>query len=210
MTDCRTILYFISTKILRKRLVLFGIFLFSLTYFTISTFPGLNLFTGLVISTNTHTTHEIMKDIDIFKLSPKYNERNSSKVCRNSVQGLILLADEYGYVCDRKDLSIRGCCNPQGSSTKHYFCETCIDNDCCNVYEHCVSCCLQPEKQPLLRKILGKASDSFNNLFASVTDHFELCLAKCRTSSQSVQHENSYRDPKAKYCFGEHPPSLNN
>lgn len=39
-------------------------------------------------------------------------------------------------------------------------------------------------QQPLLRKILGKATDTFQYLFASVADHFELCLAKCRTSSQ--------------------------
>ncbi len=25
---------------------------------------------------------------------------------------------------------------------------------------------------------------------------------------QSVQHENSYRDPKAKFCYGESPPDL--
>ena len=25
---------------------------------------------------------------------------------------------------------------------------------------------------------------------------------------QSVQHENSYRDPRAKYCYGEDPPDL--
>uniref|UniRef100_A0AC11E7M6 SREBF pathway regulator in golgi 1 n=3 Tax=Laurasiatheria TaxID=314145 RepID=A0AC11E7M6_SHEEP len=42
----------------------------------------------------------------------------------------------------------------------------------------------------------------------AVEDHFELCLAKCRTSSQSVQHENTYRDPIAKYCYGESPPEL--
>ena len=59
----------------------------------------------------------------------------------------------------------------------------------------------------LLQSVLGKASETFNVLFASVTDHFELCLAKCRTSSQSVQHENSYRDPRAKHCYGETPPA---
>lgn len=55
----------------------------------------------------------------------------------------------------------------------------------------------------VLQNVLGKASE--NVLFASVTDHFELCLAKCRTSSQSVHHENSYRDPRAKHCYGETP-----
>ncbi|KAG8329622.1 hypothetical protein J6590_082174 [Homalodisca vitripennis] len=59
----------------------------------------------------------------------------------------------------------------------------------------------------LLQNVLGKAPETFRVLFASVTDHFELCLAKCRTSSQSVQHENSYKDPRAKHCYGDSPPS---
>lgn len=40
-------------------------------------------------------------------------------------------------------------------------------------------------------------------VFATVRDHFELCLTKCRTDSHSVQHENKYRDPKSKHCYGE-------
>ncbi|XP_062360170.1 SREBP regulating gene protein isoform X3 [Cinclus cinclus] len=28
------------------------------------------------------------------------------------------------------------------------------------------------------------------------------------TFKQSVQHENTYRDPIAKYCYGEYPPEL--
>ncbi|XP_031506655.1 UPF0454 protein C12orf49 homolog isoform X6 [Papio anubis] len=28
------------------------------------------------------------------------------------------------------------------------------------------------------------------------------------TFKQSVQHENTYRDPIAKYCYGESPPEL--
>lgn len=31
------------------------------------------------------------------------------------------------------------------------------------------------------------------------------CLPFCQ---QSVQHENTYRDPIAKYCYGESPPEL--
>lgn len=58
----------------------------------------------------------------------------------------------------------------------------------------------------MLESLLGKASAQNSVLFAAVTDHFELCLAKCRTSSQSVQHENMYRDPKAKHCYGETAP----
>jgi len=41
----------------------------------------------------------------------------------------------------------------------------------------------------------------------SLSDPFELCRFKCRTSSGSVVHENSYRSPASKYCFGlERPP----
>lgn len=62
----------------------------------------------------------------------------------------------------------------------------------------------------MLENVLGKATEQNNVIFASVADHFELCLAKCRTNSQSVQHENSYKDPKAKHCYGELPPGTTN
>ncbi|XP_072574943.1 SREBP regulating gene protein-like isoform X2 [Vulpes vulpes] len=62
--------------------------------------------------------------------------------------------------------------------------------------------------QLLLERFLCRTTVAFQNLFMVVEDHFELCLAKCRTSSQSVQHENTYRDPITKYCYGESPPEL--
>ncbi|XP_068846255.1 SREBP regulating gene protein isoform X6 [Capricornis sumatraensis] len=39
---------------------------------------------------------------------------------------------------------------------------------------------------------------------------FGLSLVYFLTSTfkQSVQHENTYRDPIAKYCYGESPPEL--
>ena len=196
----------IIRPIIRKRWVLLVIFVLSLIYFIVNTFPSIR---GRMASFDSDGDLLAVKKSTVFHWS-KFDRMNSTalKTCRNSVQGKQLLADEQGYVCERPDLLTGGCCNPQGLTTQHYICESCLDNNCCSVYEHCISCCLQPDKQPLLRKILGKASDTFNHLFASVTDHFELCLAKCRTSSQSVQHENSYRDPKAKYCFGEDPPDL--
>lgn len=64
-------------------------------------------------------------------------------------------------------------------------------------------------QKDILELILKKATEENNVLFASVTDHFELCLAKCRTNSQSVQHENSYKDPNSKHCFGELAPGTN-
>jgi len=52
-------------------------------------------------------------------------------------------------------------------------------------------------------KVMLNAKGRQLAVFASVKDHFELCLAKCRTDSHSVQHENKYRDPKTKHCYGE-------
>lgn len=60
-------------------------------------------------------------------------------------------------------------------------------------------------------------------LYGVVSDMFAACTAKCRTTSQSVQHENKYaapclailayaadryRDPLGKYCFGPRPAAL--
>lgn len=48
---------------------------------------------------------------------------------------------------------------------------------------------LSSHQQPLLERFLNRAAEGFQNLFTAVEDHFELCLAKCRTSSLvSVTH----------------------
>ena len=60
-------------------------------------------------------------------------------------------------------------------------------------------------QKPVLMNVLNEASALKNILLLSVTDHFELCLAKCRTSSRSVQHENVYINPVDKHCFVKGP-----
>lgn len=66
----------------------------------------------------------------------------------------------------------------------------------------------------LLRKVLEQKANNINRVYSLITDHFDLCLTKCRTSSESVRHENSYIDSQLKYCYGssgdmnvEQPPS---
>lgn len=58
------------------------------------------------------------------------------------------------------------------------------------------------KQKSILEEVLAKASGRQIAVFASVRDQFELCLSKCRTDSHSVQHENKYRDPKSKHCYG--------
>ena len=50
-------------------------------------------------------------------------------------------------------------------------------------------------------RVLNEAMTLKNLLLLSVSDHFELCLAKCRTNSKSVQHENVYINPGNKFCY---------
>ncbi len=51
-----------------------------------------------------------------------------------------------GYVCKRNEVLPSGCCDTSIETTSRYVCTTCLANHCCEVYEHCISCCLDPEK----------------------------------------------------------------
>ncbi|XP_064459461.1 SREBP regulating gene protein-like [Ornithodoros turicata] len=197
-------------RLLKKRAVLGVIFTLSFLYFIsfLVNEGGLDVdgnddVSGLSIPVKSFEWHKEEK-----------NHSGSLNSCRNSVQGKALVADDRGYVCQRLEVEPSGCCRMEASSTKRYVCDTCLPHGCCSIYEYCISCCMHPNKKAVLQKTIGQASETFKVLFASITDHFELCLTKCRTSSQSVQHENSYRDPKAKHCYTEgisHPnhPSKN-
>ncbi|KAF7464692.1 SREBP regulating gene protein isoform X4 [Marmota monax] len=192
-------------RLLRKRWVLALVFGLSLVYFLSSTLKQEER------AVRDRNLLQVQDHDQPIPWKVQFNLGNSSRPsnqCRNSIQGKHLITDDLGYVCERKDLLTNGCCDVSVPSTKQYCCDGCLANGCCSAYEHCVSCCLQPNKQLLLERFLNRAAVAFQNLFMAVEDHFELCLAKCRTSSQSVQHENTYRDPVAKYCYGESPPEL--
>ncbi|XP_076182902.1 SREBP regulating gene protein isoform X2 [Ptiloglossa arizonensis] len=160
---------------------------------------------------------------------PNINDTDTVvRPCRNSVQGKALIVDERGIVCARQDILPNGCCNiEQQDPTKNeestsvnkrerYSCKTCNVQGCCAIYEYCVSCCLHPSKQIKGRKdvIIGLLKDNhkvhkdqdvvkkrLRNL-----DRFQICLAACRTSSASVRHENTYKDPHSKHCYTLQPP----
>lgn len=133
----------------------------------------------------------------------KWIDHKALKRCRNSMQGSRIIVDDRGYICEWSDRLSNGCCFPKGVTSKQYVCKSCLANQCCNVYEHCVSCCQHPDKQTLLRSILANNS---RKILKMVGDQFEFCLAKCRTSSESVIHENHYRNSKHKHCFGAKKP----
>ncbi|XP_037093155.1 SREBP regulating gene protein-like [Pollicipes pollicipes] len=195
-------------RLLRKPPVLAVILLLSLVYCLV------NLFDQKMLGLVSDPDDAVPVPIDPALILQPEDGANSSDTdphglsCRNSVQGVALIADDRGHVCERQHLETTGCCDQEAASTRRFLCESCSQEGCCSVYEHCISCCLHPDKKPLLHSVLGKASHRFNLLFSSVTDHFELCLTKCRTSSQSVRHQNVYRNTKVKFCYGESAPPL--
>ncbi|XP_013106244.2 SREBP regulating gene protein [Stomoxys calcitrans] len=123
--------------------------------------------------------------------------------CRNSVQGPYLIVDERGFVCDEFYMLENGCCDVKHYATKYYTCESCDPaTHCCGIYEYCVSCCLHPEKRTILELALEVIKGRQAMVYAQVEDQYELCMMKCRTNSHSVEHENRYRDPQHRFCYG--------
>ncbi|XP_041979223.1 SREBP regulating gene protein [Aricia agestis] len=183
-------------RFLRRRLVLGIIFASSLTYCIVSFLREGN------------TRNMAYQDITVerkpfvWRTLQEHNE-TADFSCRNSMQGKSLIVDDRGYICPRTEITRNGCCNTDAETTSRYSCETCRNTGCCVIYEHCVSCCLDPNKRHLLQDVLSRLSADENVLFHSISDDYELCLTKCRTSSHSVLHENSYRDPTHKHCFGD-------
>ena len=61
-------------------------------------------------------------------------------------EAVLIVVTFPGYVCERKEVKVGGCCDVDAASTQRYMCSSCQNNGCCTTYEHCVSCCMQPEK----------------------------------------------------------------
>ncbi|XP_047533404.1 SREBP regulating gene protein [Vanessa atalanta] len=182
-------------RFIRRRLVLGIIFASSLTYCIVSFLK------------EGHGRNMVYQDISlekkpfVWRTLQEHNETNEI-ACRNSLQGKSVLVDDRGYICQREDLAKNGCCNIESENTKRYSCKSCNESSCCIMFEYCVSCCIDPTKRSMLQIVLSKLSTDENVLFHSITDDYELCMTKCRTSSHSVLHENSYKNPAHKYCFG--------
>ncbi|XP_053609573.1 SREBP regulating gene protein isoform X1 [Plodia interpunctella] len=195
-----TMWYAALIRFIRRRLVLGIIFASSLTYCIVS---------FLREGSNRNIMYQdisIERKPFVWRTLQEHNDTNDGIMCRNSVQGKMLLVDDRGYVCQRTDVMKNGCCDPDSDHTSRYSCQTCKENNCCVIYEYCVACCLDPSKRDMLEMVLSKLSAEENVLFRSLTDDYELCLTKCRTSSHSVLHENSYKDPANKHCFGDERP----
>ncbi|XP_062107806.1 uncharacterized protein LOC133818775 [Humulus lupulus] len=143
--------------------------------------PHLNwsfLIVNLLIFHFSFRTSAIRKDIGLEK-----------RICRNTVQGRYSLSDDNGYVCDALSVDSESRCCPEIGDK--FSCHGCnLLSQCCNSYEYCVSCCLNPSKtlkQSIIKMKIAKPATA--GTYANV---FDFCAGRCRHNSESVVHENAY------------------
>ncbi|KAL9251584.1 hypothetical protein AKJ16_DCAP05156 [Drosera capensis] len=73
-----------------------------------------------------------------------------------------------------------------------------VVSQCCNSYEFCVSCCLNPSQTPEELAMQVKIARPLTaGTYASV---FDFCAGRCRHNSESVVHENAYVS-EFHHCF---------
>ena len=128
-------------------------------------------------------------------------ENISSRNCEHYHQGRQHLSvDDLGNICEINHIRNSGCCDEK-YILQRFHCNICNRDGCCVEYEDCVSCCLHPSNENELRNILKHPFNYFKQIVKKLRNQFELCLAKCRTSSESVIHQKIYKNSKNKYCF---------
>lgn len=203
-------------KLLRKNYVLASIFFSSLFYFLVKT--------GILRAILRMSQRSEEQELELQKMSAHrriqwYNgetpivntagtdTNDLQATCRNTKQGKHFITDDRGYTCKRRNLLLNGCCDlfsfPLPSRLS---CLTCSQQiPCCATFEYCVSCCLKPEQRTLLEAVVKESHGHRLRLFVAARDQFELCLQKCRTSSNSVHNENKYKNAKLKHCYGLEP-----
>jgi hypothetical protein len=129
------------------------------------------------------------------KLGTEHTIEHKGSSCLRTRQGGRMIADSNGFVCDRSQLTEQCCPNDARSPFDCHTCDASIK--CCSKYEYCVACCMRPQHQSDLDFLRLQSTHSVIKTGTT----FEVCQFKCRTSSGSVVHENSYRSSKV-MCVG--------
>ena len=135
----------------------------------------------------------------------KFEWKNMSsdyqRKCEHYHQGSQYLSvDDFGYICEIKHVGQNGCCKLE-SDKNRFVCNLCNSEGCCTTYEQCISCCLHPRNEENIKTILKSPLKYMQLIVKKLRNQFELCLAKCRTSSDSVVNQKEYKNPRNKYCF---------
>lgn len=123
----------------------------------------------------------------------------STDTCSNTVQGLHFIADSKGLVCTRADVDPQTSCCKTGAQ---HTCDKCtLEDKCCAEYEHCVSCCLDPQHgaDKLYKTTLKAPKHPGAGKWGSA---WEYCAGVCRSHGRSTVHENAYIHSRH-HCFSQ-------
>ncbi|OON14988.1 hypothetical protein X801_09215, partial [Opisthorchis viverrini] len=112
------------------------------------------------------------------------------------------VVDDTGSYCPRTVLLNSGCCpTPVASDhadtaviVRRFVCDSCNQarENCCQIYEHCVSCCMNRQHVQLWREALLQAFELPAQRHLLLADGlFQYCQAKCRTSSQPFEKQKT-------------------
>lgn len=71
-------------------------------------------------------------------------------------------------------------------------------SQCCNSYEYCVSCCLDPSRTD--KDLAMKVKIAKPVTAGTYSSAFDFCAGRCRHNSASVVHENAYASD-FHHCF---------
>ncbi|CAI9117304.1 OLC1v1018673C2 [Oldenlandia corymbosa var. corymbosa] len=113
----------------------------------------------------------------------------NNRICRTSVQGRYLLCDDNGHVCDAFSVDPNSRCCP--FNQEQFSCQGCnLLLQCCNTYEFCVSCCLNPVRTP--KEMVANMKIAKHETAGTYSSVFDFCVGRCRHNSESVVHENAY------------------
>ncbi|XP_027166347.1 uncharacterized protein LOC113766344 [Coffea eugenioides] len=139
----------------------------------ISNFLLICLAWHLIILELGSTVSAIRKDVSL----------QENRHCRTTVQGRYLLSDDNGHVCDALSVDPKSrCCPIRGEQFSCHGCN--LVSQCCNSYEYCVSCCLNPartQKDLVLKLKIAKPVSA--GTYSSI---FDYCAGRCRHNSESV------------------------
>ncbi|KAJ5070727.1 hypothetical protein M0811_01708 [Anaeramoeba ignava] len=170
--------------------------------FVIATLVILLLFWIIVvIKAKTPTKYDYMKKLNSEEELEKEGKKNKNYkyICSNTRQGKDLITDSKGFVCNPFQVNPDTKCCPETKKTgiERYSCLSCdLEIKCCEIYEYCVSCCLNstPKEESGLKGF-------FSSFFQTKLEPtFKNCKQFCRTSSDSVVNENIYKTNQ-KFCF---------
>lgn len=127
--------------------------------------------------------------------------------CDNTIETRDNVTDETGRLCSRDKLDYTSGCCERGEASLH-DCSRCKSNECCETYEHCVSCCMGSSKtedyirsQEVFKVPLHPESGVWDN-------KWDYCTGQCRTNPLGTIYEHRYKDT-FKHCYSKYPIPAN-